>query len=105
MATYVLMTKLSSATVQDSRGRRSMGKEWKRAVEKACPDLKWIAHYALLGPYDFMDVYEAGSPETAFRVSLLSREFGAATAVSWPALAYESLLAVADDVENARKNR
>jgi len=103
MATYVLMTKLGPATLEDARGRRAAGQEWKRAVEKACPGLKWIAHFALLGPYDFMDVYEAPDQETAFRVSLLSREFGAQSAESWPAVAYESLLTIADEVEKVRK--
>lgn len=99
MATYVLMTKLSPKTMQDLRGRRSVGQEWKRAAEKACPGIRWIAHYALLGPYDCMDVYEAPDQETAFRLSLLSREFGALTAESWPALSYDSFVALADEVE------
>ena len=60
MPTYVLMTKLSPASVQDPRGRRKAGQDWKRKVEKAVPGIRWIAHYALLGPYDFIDVYEAG---------------------------------------------
>ena len=37
--------------------------------------------------------------ETAFRVSLLSRENGALTAESWPAVAYPEFLGIADAVE------
>lgn len=85
--------------MQDPRGRRKVGREWKAKVEKACPGIKWISHYALLGPYDFMDVYEAPDDKTAFKVSLLSREHGAASAESWPAMAYDTFLPVADAVE------
>lgn len=99
MATYVLMTKLSPAALQGAAGRRETGHGWKREVEALCPGLRWIAHYALLGPYDFMDVYEAPDQETAFKVSLLSREKGALSAESWPAVPYEAFLPLAERVE------
>ena len=82
MPTYVLMTKLAPASLQS---RRTAGRDWIAKVAALCPDLKWVSHYALLGPYDFMDVYEAPDDKTAFRVSLLSRELGAVSAESWPA--------------------
>ena len=104
MATFVLMTKLSHSTLSDPRGRKRTGAEWKRKVEKACPDVKWLAHYALLGPYDFMDIYEAPDQETAFRVSLMSREEGALSAESWPAMSYEQFLGNAATVERVESN-
>jgi uncharacterized protein with GYD domain len=101
---YVLMTKLNTSVNTDARGRREIGKEWKRNVEEACPGIRWIAHYALLGPYDFMDIYEAPGDEAAFRVSLFSRAKGAITAESWPAIRYEDFLPIADQIEGvARK--
>jgi uncharacterized protein with GYD domain len=100
MATYVLMTKLSPAALADPRGRKTVGREWKKRVEGLCPGLKFKAHYALLGPYDFMDIYEVPDEESAFRVSLLSMENGALAAESWPALAYDDFLEVAKAVEN-----
>jgi uncharacterized protein with GYD domain len=100
MPTYVLMTKLSGAELKD---RRRAGKGWKKKVEKLVPGIKWIAHYALLGPYDFMDVYEVKKEEDAFKVSLLSREHGAVNAESWPAMAYDAFLSVADKVEKKDK--
>jgi len=96
MATYVLMTKLTVSSLQD---RRTTGHAWKKKVSQLCPEVRWIAHYALLGPYDFMDIYTAPDEETAFRVSALSRELGALKAESWPALEYERYLGIADGVE------
>ena len=101
MPTYVLMTKLSPTALKDPRGRRKAGQDWKAKVEKLVPGIRWTAHYALLGPYDFMDVYEAPDEGAAMRVSLLSRELGAAEAESWPAMAYESFLPLAEQVEKA----
>jgi uncharacterized protein with GYD domain len=99
MPTYVLMTKLSASSLNDPKGRRQAGQEWKKKVKEKCPTVKWVAHYALLGPYDFIDIYEAPDQETAFKVSLLSRELGAASAESWPAIEYEKYLPIIDAVE------
>jgi uncharacterized protein with GYD domain len=102
MATYVLMTKLTAHELKD---RRDAGKKWKSKIDKLCPGITWIAHYALLGPYDFMDVYDAPDDETAFRVSLLSREHGASSAESWPAMAYEEFLPLAEEVERGKATK
>jgi uncharacterized protein with GYD domain len=98
MPTYVLMTKLDDSALRD---RRRAGDEWKKRVEKLAKGIKWRAHYALLGPYDFMDVYEAKDEETAFKVSMLSRELGATAAESWPALQYDDFLPIAKSVETS----
>ncbi len=99
MATFVLMTKLTPAALYD---RRKTGHDWKKRVETLCPGIRWVAHYALLGPYDFMDIYDAPDQETAFRVSLLSREHGALSAESWPATSYETFLPIAEAVEGTK---
>jgi uncharacterized protein with GYD domain len=68
-------------------------------VKAFCPEVRWISHYAILGPYDFMDIYEAPDEETAHRVSLISRSEGATTAESWGALPYEEYIPIVEEVE------
>jgi len=94
MSVFILMTRLGPGTLNDAEGRRATGKEWLKRVKQACPQVKFIAHYALLGQYDFMDIYEAPDLETAHRVSMISRSAGAITAESWPALPYDRFLQV-----------
>jgi uncharacterized protein with GYD domain len=101
MPTYVLMTKLSPDVLCDPRGRKAVGKEWKKLVDRACPEVCWLQHYALLGRYDFMDIYEAPDDATAHKVSLLSLTHGAVSAESWPALPYDEFLRIAESVEVA----
>jgi uncharacterized protein with GYD domain len=96
---FVLMTRLAPEASHDARTRRAMGKEWLSRVRASCPEVKWLGHYALLGPYDFMDLYEAPDVETAHRVSLISRAGGAVTAESWPALPYDRFLKVLEEVQ------
>lgn len=98
MPIFVLMTKLSLESPSDPDMRRAMGKEWLQRVKKSCPGVRWISHYAILGPYDFMDIYEAPSVEDAHKVSLISRSDGAVCAESWQALPYDQFLSLLSEV-------
>ena len=101
MPTFVLMTKLSPEVMSHPKGREATGKQWLATVSKLCPGVRWIAHYALLGRYDFMDIYEAPDNETAHRVSYISRSQGAVEAESWQAIAYDRFLEIAHDVDGS----
>jgi uncharacterized protein with GYD domain len=98
MATYILMTKLSPELTRNVHHRAELGKVWKKSVEEKCPSVKWTAHYALLGPYDFMDIFEAPDAETAAKVSLISLSQGAVKAESWTAIPYARFLELASEV-------
>lgn len=99
MPTFILMTKLSQEIIRDVRHRFEIGQQWKSSVEEKCPGVLWIAHYALLGPYDFMDIFEAENEEEAAKVSLISLAQGAVKAESWTAIPYPRFLELAREVE------
>jgi uncharacterized protein with GYD domain len=99
MPIFILMTRLAPDTMKDATDRRARGKEWLHKVSDACPNVKWLAHYAILGPYDFMDIYEAPDAQTAHRVSLISRAQGALSVESWGALPYEDYLQVLEQIK------
>ena len=92
MPTFVLMTKLSPEITKQMKSRDEIGHHWLDQVKAACPDVKFHAHYALLGQYDFMDIYEAPNIETAAKVSMISQAAGATQAESWPAMPYKDFL-------------
>lgn len=99
MPLFVLMTRLTSDGMKDARRRETMGKAWLKKVQTTCPGVRFLAHYALLGPYDFMDIYEAPDVETAHRISLISRSEGAVSAESWQALPYDRFLRLLEEVQ------
>ncbi|MBM4396018.1 MAG: GYD domain-containing protein [Deltaproteobacteria bacterium] len=101
MPTYVLMTKLTPTVMNQPGKRKEYGREWKETVDRLCPGVRWVAHYALLGPYDFMDIYEAPDAETAARVSLITHATGAQKAESWPAVPYGRFVEIAQEVGKA----
>lgn len=99
MPRFVLMTKLAPEAVRDAKVRRAMGRAWLHKVQAACPEVTWVSHYAILGPYDFMDIYDAPDVNTAHKVSVISRAEGAVSAESWQALPYDEFLALLEEVE------
>ena len=98
MPVFVLMTKLSPELIGEPSKRKEIGVEWKKTVDRLCPDIKWLAHYALLGSYDFMDIYEAPDAETAAKVSLITQASGALKAESWTAIPYNRYVEISREV-------
>jgi|SRR3972149_9159769 len=89
MKTFILLTKLSPDTARQIKNRREMGRDWLYQVKKKCPEVKFLEHYALLGKYDFLDIYEAPDEESAAKVSMISLSNGAFQSESLVAIPYK----------------
>ncbi len=98
MRTFILMTKLSQEVYQKMKSRKEIGRNWLEHVKSKCPEVKFMHHYALLGEYDFMDIYQAPDMETAAKVSMISQADGAQRAESWPAIEYKDFLKLTEDI-------
>lgn len=98
MRTFILMTKLAPEVAMKMKERATLGRAWLDQVKEKCPDVKFIAHYGLLGPYDFMDIYEAPDEQVAAKVSMISLQNGAFTAESWVALPYKQILKLTEEI-------
>jgi uncharacterized protein with GYD domain len=105
MATYVLMTKLGPEVCRDVKHREAIGRAWKRAISEKCPSVRFICHYALLGPYDFLDIYEAPDEETAAKVSMITLAQGATKAESWTAVEYARFLELLEEIASPAPSR
>jgi uncharacterized protein with GYD domain len=98
MKTFILMTKLSPEVTGRMKDRASIGRSWLEQVKEKCPEVKFINHYALLGKYDFLDIYEAPDEETAAKVSMISLQNGATSSESWTAIPYKRLVELAQEL-------
>jgi uncharacterized protein with GYD domain len=98
MRTFFLMTKLSPEVTKQVKNRAKLGRAWLTEVKKKCPEVKFKGHYALLGPYDFVDIYEAPNEESAAKVSMISLANGAVQAESWSAIPYKKFLKLTEQV-------
>ena len=98
METYILLTKLSPEVTKNMKNRAKIGHSWMDQVKEKCPKVKFIAHYAILGNYDFIDIYEAPDNETAAKVSLISQANGASSAESLTAIPYKRFLKLTEEI-------
>jgi uncharacterized protein with GYD domain len=83
--TFILLTRLSPDAVQSPHTLETLERQAMNAVRDACPEVEWLHSYALLGPYDYLDIFRAPSIESATRVATLIRIAGRAHTEIWAA--------------------
>ena len=98
MQTFFLLTKLSPEVAKRIKDRESLGRAWMSQVKEKCPEVKFISHYGVLGPYDFVDIFEAPDADSAAKVSMISMANGAAQAESWIAIPYKRVIELAKGI-------
>jgi uncharacterized protein with GYD domain len=98
MQTYILLTKLSPDVARNMKDRAKIGRTWMDQVKDKCPEVKFMSHYALLGQYDFLDIYEAPDEESAAKVSMISQANGALSAQSLIAIPYKRFLELTAEI-------
>lgn len=95
MTTYVMLTRLTPAAVKVPEDLKRLERAVADHVRRDCPQVKWLGSYALLGPHDYLDLFEAPDAEAAARVVMIVRSYGHAQTETWTALPwdrFESLL-------------
>lgn len=85
MPSYVVLTRVSPEAVKTPETLRDLEQQVKDRVNKECPDVRWISNYVVMGPYDYLDIFEAPDNETAMRVSTIIRSAGHSSTELWPA--------------------
>jgi uncharacterized protein with GYD domain len=91
MPTYILLTSLTAQGVQTLKSNPERLREVNRDVEEL--GAKVIHQWAVLGPYDFVNVVEAPDDATIARVSVELGARGSAKLQTMVALTIDDLLA------------
>ncbi len=89
MATFIMLTRLSPEAARSPRALEELERQAMGRVRKDCPNVEWISSYAVLGPYDYLDIFRAPDIETACKVSTLIRTFGHAQTEVWAGTEWE----------------
>jgi len=86
MTTFVMMTRLSTEALKSPQSLETLERSAMEHIHRECPEVKWVRNYALLGAWDYLDVFEAPDIETAAKVSTLIRTYGHAHTELWGAI-------------------
>ncbi len=100
MATYIMLTKLSPEALTRPGSVADLNKKVEDRIRQECPTVKWIGNYAVLGPCDYLDIFEAPDADAATKVALLVRSFGHATTETWVATSWDRFLTLAQGLKS-----
>jgi uncharacterized protein with GYD domain len=90
MATYVLLTNLTDEGRKTIRSRPERIREVNKEIEGMGGKL--MAQYAVLGPYDFVNIVEAPSNEAIARITVELGSRGTLQLMTLPAIAVEDFI-------------
>jgi uncharacterized protein with GYD domain len=78
-----MLTRLSPEALTRPTAVAELNRKVQERVKQECQGVKWLSNYAVLGPCDYLDIFESPDVETATKVALLVRTLGHATTETW----------------------
>ena len=101
MPAFVMVTRLSPASLRSPHSLEKLEQDAMERIRESCPDVTWRENFAVLGPYDYVDVFDAPDIETAAKVSAMVRSFGHAHTEIWPATEWRDFKMLIRDLPGA----
>lgn len=110
MKTYIMMSRLRlqgpSLIEVASRMREGeqVGRAWVDKAKELVPEANFVAHYALLGGYDFMDIYEAPDERIAAKIAMIGSANGSFQVETWTAIPDHHLSQLAMEIKKKQQD-
>ncbi len=82
---FIMLTRVSHDGVGSPQSLEELERDLASRIESECPEVRWLHNFAVLGPYNYVDIFEAPDNETATKISTMVRTYGKADAEIWPA--------------------
>lgn len=89
MSIFVMLTRLTHGALTSPSSLENLEREVMDRVRAECPEVEWLHSYAVLGPYDYLDIFKAPDIEIATKVATIVRTFGHAETETWAATEWD----------------
>lgn len=76
MATFIMLSKFSLRNPGEIKSMATIDEELDKRIRNECPTVKRVASYALLGEYDFLNIFDAPDATTAAKIALIIQSLG-----------------------------
>lgn len=100
METFAMLTRLSPEALTKPEMVIDLNKRVEDRIKQECPGVKWLVNYSVLGPCDYLDIFEAPDNETATKVALIVRSFGHATTETWIVTPWDRFAGMAKTIKS-----
>ncbi len=98
MPLFILATRLTGEEIHPTLQLEQKEDEVARRIKEADLEIEWIGNYAIMGPFDYIDIFHAPNQETAMKLSTLVRSFGRAHTEVWGAMEWDRFKEVLADI-------
>ena len=89
MPLYMMLTRLTPYAQDRPEDLATLGNTVEELIRQEAPEARWISSYGVLGPFDYVDIYEAPNEEVAMKVSLAVRNVSGAHTETYVLTPYE----------------
>ncbi len=89
LPTFVMLTRVQPGGLTSGQSLRHLEQRMMAHIRRECPGVEWVQSLALLGPYDYLDIFRAPNLETATKVATLVHLHGQSTTETWGAIEWD----------------
>ncbi|MBI2980061.1 MAG: GYD domain-containing protein [Chloroflexi bacterium] len=93
MATYVILSRISSQALQDPKDFKQVAEEVSAKIKSDCRGVVWKESYATLGRFDVVDIVESDDLKQVERAAMIIRTYGHSTTETLLATPWKEFLA------------
>ncbi len=98
VAIFMMLSRFSPHSVGDIKSLARLDTQLDRQLRAEHPRVKRLASYALLGDYDFLNIFEAPDATTAAQVALLLQAMGMGTTQTLTAIPFHEFRELVEDI-------
>lgn len=89
MPLFIAVTRLTGEEIHPTLLLTERNHKIEHKLKEADLKIQWIANYVLMGPHDYLDVFEAPNLHAAHQLHTLLRSYGHAHVEIWPVMKWQ----------------